>query len=155
MLTQSYVQSILRYEEGNLFWIKNTRSRRGKGPIGTVNGKGYRQAFIDNKIYTIHRLVFLLHHGWLPRYLDHIDGNRLNNRIENLRPCSNQQNMFNLEGRATSGIKGVTLTRHGTWQAQLSINGRNRYLGVYKTIEEAGEIVRQAREKHHGNFARH
>jgi hypothetical protein len=155
MLTQEYVQSVLRYEDGHLWWRNKTRNHHIDHPAGTVNGKGYRQICINYKIYTVHRLVFLYHHGWLPKYIDHINGVRTDNRIENLRACTHQQNCFNSAGYTSTGVKGVTWHKSAKkWQAQLSINGRNTYLGSFKTIEEAAEAVERARQEHHGAFAR-
>lgn len=155
MLTQEYVQSILRYEDGHLWWLKKTRNRQVDRPAGTINGNGYRQIYIDSRIYPEHRIIFLYHHGWLPKYIDHINGIRTDNRIENLRPCTQQQNCFNTKGYTSSGVKGVTWHKKDKrWQAQLSINGRNTYLGSYKTVEEAAAVVSLARQKHHGDFAK-
>ena len=90
-------------------------------------------------------------------FTDHISGDRLDNRRENLRIASNSENQFN-RGRPsnnTSGYKGVSWHRGaGKWQAQLAVNGKFMYLGLFTTPEAAHEAYTNAAEKLHGEFWR-
>lgn len=89
----------------------------------------------------LHRAVWLWHHGVLPAAIDHIDGNPLNCRIENLRPCTNAENQFNSSRKKNnrSGFKGVVHRRgyRQPWQARITIDGKPILIGGFDTPEEA------------------
>jgi hypothetical protein len=159
-LTVDLLNELFTYdkETGKLYY-KAARRRISVGDeAGCDNGRGYLRAEINGKKYRIHRLVFLMHKGYLPAVLDHIDGNTYNNRIENLRPASISQNQHNrkISKNNTSGYKGVSYQK-GTnkFRAQIKHQRKSIYLGLYATPEEADEVVRKAREELHGNFANH
>ena len=87
MITQERIKQLLKYKDGELVWIKKS----GIGShitVGAVAGSlkriGYMGVCIDKSNYLTHRLIFLYHHGYLPKTVDHIDGDRLNNKINNL-----------------------------------------------------------------------
>lgn len=113
-LTQDYLKSIFSYSDGCLFW-KHSRANN-KIKSGSLAGDfhkktGYYRVFIDKKRYKLHNIIFLFHHGYLPDIVDHIDGNSKNNRIENLRPATKQQNNCNQKIRKdnSSGWKGISI----------------------------------------------
>ena len=85
-LTQDLVRALFNYRDGNLYW-KISKSYRIKigNLAGRINKQGYRSVGINNKEYRYHRLIYLYHYGYLPKFIDHIDGNKLNNNIDNLR----------------------------------------------------------------------
>ena len=94
----------------------------------------------------------------MPKYIDHIDGNPLNNKIENLRECTHQQNHFNERKpkNNTSGIKGVSFHKPTKkWRATVFLNYKQHYLGLFKDIKEAEKACIEFRNKHHGEFANH
>ena len=125
ILTQNHLKSVLKYENGNLYWINSRPKIRAGALAGTVSSNGYRVIQLNWKIYKAHRLIFLYHHGYLPERIDHKDRNSLNNNIENLRPCNQSLNMANssMKSTNTSGYKGVSF-RSDTkkWQASLMKN---------------------------------
>ena len=93
-----------------------------------------------------------------PEYLDHINNDRLDNRIENLRAVSSKQNTYNtvLNIKNTSGVKGVAWHKHtGKWQARMRINDKEQYLGIFDNIEDAERVMKETREKIHGEYANH
>jgi hypothetical protein len=102
----------------------------------------------------MHRLIL----GLISRdaQADHNDGDGLNNTRLNLRPCNNTQNSAN-KGRYkrnTSGFKGVTFDKqHGRWRAQIGVNRKQKYLGLFDTPEEAFAVRCAAAAKFHGDFA--
>src|SRR5690606_27109627 len=104
------------------------------------------------------RAIFLIEHGYLPQFIDHRDGDRLNNRIDNLRACTNQENSWNSKkpSNNTSGIVGVTWNKNANrWKAQCNDhNGKRTYLGYFTNKHEAGEAVRKFCLEHHGEFAK-
>jgi len=102
--------------------------------------------------------VFLAHHGRIPRLIDHVDGNSLNNHISNLREATSQQNQRNAKTRktSTSGVKNVGWDKkRKLWAVRLYIYGRTLCFGHFSTLEEAAAVAEQARVNTFGEFARH
>lgn len=112
-------QEHLRYDAGELYWKKPHPGRRMWQPAGRVRD-GYREIFLHGARIGTHRLVWLMHHHWLPDLLDHIDRNPANNRIENLRPCNHSENNAN-KGTPANNISGHKFIH---WEA-----GRARWVG--------------------------
>ena len=158
-LTQELVKELFDYRDGKLYWKTDRGTNKLKGlRAGSDTFHGYRVIVINRKLYKEHRLVFLLHRGYLPNFLDHINGEKNDNRIENLRPATALENNRNAKIRVdnTSGAKGVSWHSSGKkWQATININGKLTYLGLFKTMNEAVETVKKAREQHHKEFARY
>lgn len=99
-----------------------------------------------------------MHHGYLPDVIDHIDGDILNNKIENLRPATHTQNMRNtkLSSRNNSGVKGVNWDKKSNkWRVHISVDGKTKTFGRFKDMELAELIAIEARDKYYGEFARH
>lgn len=159
MITQARVQELFNYDpETGLLIRKNSCGNQSKkGSIaGGIYGNGYRYISINKKRFKNHRLVFLLHNGYLPPIVDHIDNNPLNDRIENLRECTSQQNGFNAKTgkNNTSGIKGVTWSKdRRLWVAQIMVDRKTIQLGRFWDKEVAGQVVRIKRIELHGEFA--
>lgn len=84
---------------------------------------------------------------------DHIDGNGINNRYNNLRHATHRQNLISRKTESASGYRGVSLTRSGRWQAQLDSRKARRYLGAYDTAEEAARAWDEAAKELYGEFA--
>jgi hypothetical protein len=105
------------------------------------------------------RLVWMWHYGEDPGDLeiDHIDGNRANDRIENLRLATRSQQQWNVatNSRNTSGVKGVSFyKRLGLWRADIQVNGKQKTLGYFKERAQAVSAYKQAAVVLHGAFAR-
>ena len=144
--------------DGELVWSdspKNKKSKIGTRP-GSVDSRGYRQVRVKGVLTLEHRIVYFMHHKTLPRFLDHIDGNRTNNRIENLREATSSQNAFN---RATgksnkSGVKGVHWHKqHRKWYAAIKHKGNTKFLGLFKNFDDAVEARKKAEDENHREFA--
>jgi hypothetical protein len=106
----------------------------------------------------VHRLIYIMHHGHTDKEIDHIDGNPLNNRIENLRACTRGQNSCNSRMRRdnTTGIKGLYWNkRKESWRGRIQFEGKLHYIGTFKTIFDAACSMIPARERMHGEFAKH
>jgi hypothetical protein len=160
VMTREELKKILRYEDGHLLWIIKPSKRVNLGDVaGCVNKiSGYHQIIINKKKYYTHRLVFLYHKGYFPKFIDHIDCNRLNNRIENLRPCTKSENGQNMlmHKDNKSGVKGVYEDKHGNFIARSGmINGDRKYLGSYRTLSEAELVVMKHRESQVNKFINH
>ena len=106
----------------------------------------------------MHRLIFLFHYGYLPKIIDHIDGNPLNNDIKNLRESTHIENCQNAKKRTTntSGCKNVSWHKPANkWAVRLSINQKKVFFGLFEDIELADLVAHEARDLYHGKFARH
>ena len=152
-----YLNSILECRDGILYHKVN----RGKARAGNIAGqmaKHYWTLRIQNRNYYIHRVVFFMANGWCPDYIDHINGNKIDNRIENLRPATNQQNGGNSPIRKNNshGAKNLTFDKRSNfWYVKFWVNGVRRNLGCFKDKELAIEFAELARETIYGQFARH
>ena len=146
------IKNIFKCKEGNLYW----RAGRLKGrKAGTRHSKDYIQTSYQSERLYVHRLIFAMHNGFWPEQIDHIDGDKANNRIENLRNCNGFQNQWNTKTPKTnkSGVKGDDFNK-GKWRARIRFNGKRFNLGYYDDIELAELVVNEAREKWHKKFAR-
>ena len=156
--TQEKVKTLFDYHpDGYLVWAVNRRRGRIGNKVGTVHPNGYLRTTINKKLQSIHRIVYLWHYGELPKFIDHIDGNKLNNRIENLRPANDVENQQNakLSVKNTSGFKNVTLCpQTKKWAVKIKVYGKQKTIGRYDDIELADLVAQQARAKYHGEFAR-
>ena len=151
-LTQIY-----RYEDGNLFRLKSSGGKKAGSIAGwetICNGKKYKKINVNRKTYYLHQIIFMFHYGYIPKCIDHADGNSLNNKIENLREATQSQNVHNSLARKnnTSGFKGVSFQKN-KWTAAIMVNGRNISLGAYSNIEEAASAYKRGSEKYYGEFS--
>jgi hypothetical protein len=159
MLTQEQANSLFHYCDGELIRISLIGKKAKLGAVvGHVGKRGYKYLSIYKKKYYVHRVIWLMKYGSLPKYIDHIDGNPLNNRIENLRACTLAENSCNAKTRSdnTSGTKGVYWFKpKQKWRARISLNKKDYHIGYFNTKEEAEIAVIAARTKIHQEFARY
>lgn len=158
-LTQQRVRELFDYrEDGQLIWRKYRAHNARAGDVaGYLKNHGYLYVGVDDKRFLAHRVVFVWHHGYLPPDVDHINGVRLDNRIENLRAASRGENLQNSKKstRNTSGFKGVSwCKRKLKWRANICENYKQISLGYFDTPEAAHEAYKAAALKHFGEFAR-
>jgi hypothetical protein len=149
------LHSLFEYKDGDLIWkVKNT-----KGKIaGSLKPTGYTVIEVDGKNIMAHRLVWIMHNGNFEGYIDHIDGNRSNNRIENLRVVDRTKNQWNrkISHNNPIGVKGVRFRKDSNkFEARLTVNGKRMVLGSFKDLELAQLVVMEARNKYHKEFANH
>ena len=157
-LTSEYLHQLLEYRDGKLFWKVNRGKARIGEEAGCVGNRGYLVIVVNGKQRMAHRLIWLMHGKELTEMLDHIDGDQLNNRIENLRAVTNSQNQRNQKLRkdGTSGIKGVSwISSYKRWSGQVWHEGKLYRAGYFKDKDECAAAVRELREQLHGEFARH
>jgi len=158
ILTQDQVKDLFEYRDGELYWKINKGTVKIGSKTGSLHHSGYRFTQINKKTYLLHRIIFLYHHGYLPQYIDHIDNNKINNKIENLREATRSQNGFNtrISKTNTSGIKGVNWSKSSKkWEVRVQINNKRKCIGIYADIELAELVATEARNKYHQEFARH
>jgi hypothetical protein len=157
ILTQEYLHTVFTYKNGHLYW-KKTGTGIVKEQAGWQDKLGYWNLGLNKKTYKIHRLIYLMHHGFMPKCIDHIDNNALNNAIENLREATLSENQFNSKTHknSTTKIKNVTyLQESGKYRVTLALNKSKKHFGYYDDLELAELVAIEARDKYHGRFARH
>ena len=132
---------IYNFETGELI----NRSRRNFSAAGSragsVDSHGYRRIGIDGKVYAEHRIIWVWVYGAVPEgyLIDHINHNKLDNRIQNLRLATSQMNNVNIKSNRINktGYRGVTKTRLGQFEARIKQEGKNKYLGTFNSALEA------------------
>jgi len=160
-LTQRRLKELLRYNRRTGVFIRRVTVSGGPkaGDIaGSLATKGYLVMSIDGHMYRMHRLAWLYVHGrWPKDMIDHINLDKTDNRIANLREADNSKNKANgrLYRNNTLGFKGIRLHKqNGRFQAQIRTKGKTISLGYYGTKEEAHEAYCRAARKVFGEFAR-
>jgi hypothetical protein len=160
-LTQEEVQKLFDYNfiTGIFSWKVSVKGTKGNGKkAGTITHAGYDDVCIRGKKYGLHRIAFLYMEGAVPANVDHVNNIKSCNAWHNLREASISQNSFNCAGRGTkSGYKNVIYDPRGRkkWTASIIVKKKRISLGYFMTPEEANEAAIEARNKHHGEFARH
>lgn len=160
MLTYEKVNELFEYLPNGELKRKITTSP--KSIKGTIVGNGdlrrYKYFSFKGKKYYNHRIVWLIHHGCMPKQIDHINGNPLDNRIENLRECNQSQNNWNQGIKVTnkSGHKGISwYVRDKRWVAKLNVCGKSHIVGNFVNKEDAIKAMEKTRIELHKEFARH
>lgn len=158
LITPERLRDLVTYdpETGYLHWRETTQWVRAGSICGCLNNHGYRQVGIDKRKMAGHRLVWLYVYGSYPSMIDHINGNRDDNRIGNLREVTNSQNQMNKSRQRNGrlGLKGVCWRKRGRPRGEVNLNGK-AISKAFDTPEEAYEWACKAREQVHGEFARH
>lgn len=158
-ITKQALHELFDYANGNLLWkVKKSKKIQIGSIAGSKNKHGYISIVIDRKNYTAHRLVYMFFNDILYGFdIDHVDGNRANNKIENLRLATKKQNSQNVKKRigCTSQYKGVSKRKNSsTFVCQIRINGKQKCLGYFNDEVEAARTYDQKAKEHFGVFAK-
>lgn len=159
--TLQRLEEVFEYRDGALFWKQkphkysmNVVGRRA----GTAATAGYWRVKLDGATYFEHRLIYALHNdGKCPEVIDHIDGNKENNRVENLRAATISQNAHNakLQARNTSGAKNVSWVKSkNRWRVFVTVNGKRKFWS-FADFELAELFAVEARSLFFGEYANH
>jgi hypothetical protein len=162
MITHEELTQILNYDPqtGCLYWKSPRPKIKVGAKAGHLHRRGYINLEINGKHYAAHRIVWMYVTGRFPeKMLDHINGNKTDNRFENLREATNGQNRANSRTTNKHGLKGVRLLpwiKEGgrCWEAKITANGRVRYIGCFFSKEEAHQAYCEEAKKAHGEFAK-
>ena len=143
-LTYDYANYLFKYdpEMGNLYRRVKGTEEFGSKPAGTKTKTGYIQIYVDGKLYLAHRIIMLLVNKSLSDnyQVDHIDHDRLNNKLNNLRVVSPSGNMRNCGKRSdnSTGMTGVVYHKQARkYMANIFVGGKKIYIGLFNTLEEA------------------
>jgi hypothetical protein len=162
-ISHEYLLERLVYDEetGLLTWKVNKNgsrrwnSRYSGQVAGAILLTGYISVSLDGSLYLAHRLIWFMVHGEWPEKIDHKDLDKKNNRMCNLRLVSHSQNLINrhVQTNNRSGYKGVCFNnRDNRWMATLKRNGKQKYLGLFNTKEEAYTAYCKAADVNDGFF---
>jgi hypothetical protein len=160
VITQRRLRELIYYDPvtGIITCIKARRSKVRPGQIhGSKMKSGYIEMRIDGVRGLAHRFAWFYMYGVWPKEIDHINGDKSDNRRINLRDVSrtiNNANSHKLRKKNKSGVRGVSwFSRDGLWRATIYINKRAKNLGHFKTIEEAAKARRDAELNVYGGLA--
>lgn len=144
------IRKEFKYENGLLINLKTNKTAK------SYHGEYVRVRYAGKSI-AAHRIIFFMHYGYLPRCIDHINGIRTDNRIENLREATHKQNAQNRKKAKnnTSGVKGVSwCKRSERWRAVVQNDGKYINLGYFKNFCDAKKRSDNYRKSLHGDFYR-
>lgn len=148
--------SRLEHKEGSLYWKQPTPMKQVGDFAGSLNkDSGYIQIGFKRKTYLAHRVAFFMYNGYLPKYVDHINGIRDDQHPENLREADaagNSRNCSVMNGKNTK-YKGIYFNS-GKWEARIRVDGKLLYLGRFSTEEDAANAYNKAAPIHHKSFAK-
>jgi DUF971 family protein len=160
-LTAERVRELLSYdaETGAFTWREGRRNQAKQGQAaGSTGGNGYRLLSIDNRRYNAHRVAWLYVYGeWPQGQVDHIDGDKTNNRMGNLRvvsPSTNRENMRKSPKTAkvgALGVRTVTFSPSRPYQARITVKGKEKHIGLFESVEAAhAAYINEKRRLHAG-----
>jgi len=140
-------------DTGLFKWLEPTYPKKPGWISGSQKGNGYLRIKVNQQQHAAHRLAWYLMHGkWPDNMIDHIDGNPLNNKLNNLRDVSsfvNQQNRKKAQRSSLTGLIGVTEKRPGRYYARITADGERKCLGTFDTPEQAHQAYLEAKRKYH------
>lgn len=156
ILTQATIKELLHYDSstGLFTWRKTKNNRLKPGDVaGSVRPNGYVNLGVAGKLYLAHRLAWLYMHGkWPSCVIDHINRDKSDNRIANLRDVTssvNEQNKL-ICSRNSSGYRGVCFDpRRGKWEAKIWHHGRKQWIGYFDDAMEAATAYAKAAATYH------
>ena len=158
--SQEELHRLFEYKEGNLYWkIKPNRRIKIGNKAGSLHGTGYVHLKINTVEYRMHRIIWAYHYGAIPSNLqiDHIDGDKVNNTIKNLRLATHGQNQSNNKRayrNSRSSILGVYWhKRDRKWSAEIKTNSKSIYLGCFANQEDAIAARKAAELQYFAEFA--
>lgn len=139
-LTALEARSLFEVREGLLINRHARRMVKAGSVCGSPNGAGYLHFRYLGSHYYVHKVIWLIERGESANQIDHINGDRSDNRIENLREVTCQENLRNRKiGKGnTSGVMGVIWCAHKKlWLARIGAGGRSKFLGYFESFDQA------------------
>ena len=160
-ISQELLRSLFDYapETGVLTWASDAKSNRAKAgqEAGYISTHiGYRYVGIGKQMFLAHRLIWLLEYGHLPKVVDHINRDKTDNRLANLRAADKRLNAYNskVQSNNKSGYRGVSWDKTANkWVSTFHRNGRKTFIGLFDTADEAAAAYGAVYLSHAGYFA--
>lgn len=156
------IKEFISYDpvSGEFTWKQNKGRAKAGDVVGWLSAEGYRKAKIFGVTYTLHRLGWMMVNGGIADNIDidHINCNRADNRISNLRLATRGQNLRNegLRKNNRTGVKGVNWhKKHGKYQVQVMLNRKKFHGGYFDSLSDAEIASTLLRDRLHGEFCRH
>lgn len=152
LIPEAHLREIFEYRDGALYWKFDPRRRpQWNGQFagaraGYQEKNGYRAVYFNasernglkkSRPIAAHRLIFCFHHGYYPPQVDHINGDRGDDRIENLRAALAYQNAANIERAGPTGCPGVRRRQDGRYEVRVSFAKKRHQIGSFTTLEDA------------------
>ena len=150
-LSVSEIKDIWRYKDGKLFWKINPKNGVREGEeAGSKNSNGYWQVRYKQVGYSRHRIIYYMHTNNWPDVIDHINQDKTDDRFENLREASPILNSHNCDKAwGKTPYRGVYYRKdRGKFQSTIRINGKQNFIGVFNTAEEASEAYQRFKQIH-------
>jgi len=151
--SQSELLSLFDYRDGVLYWKTSGRKRIKNQRAGHLDLlSGYDYVRVNNKLLRVHRLIWCMFYGYEPSEIDHINRNKADNRIENLREVSRSENNYNHPLRIdnTSGVRGVSWNKiKNKWRVYINVKKQRLELGYFNDFELACLVAEEARDRYH------
>jgi hypothetical protein len=158
MITKEELKSQVNYDQetGIFTWkVRNSNRIRIGDQAGNYHNGGYIEMQLLGQRHLAHRLAWLYVYGYTPKLIDHIDGNKLNNKISNLREASYSENAYNSKIRSDnkSGVRCVSWDKvRQSWEVRVKIDGKLKHFGNYKELDDAAKVAKKIRKEHHSCF---
>tara|TARA_R110000868_G_C10556024_1_gene736390 strand:+ start:125 stop:628 length:504 start_codon:yes stop_codon:yes gene_type:complete len=159
-LTKDYLNYLFEYKDGEIYW-KNKPSKFANIYIGqkagTIDNKNYKFVSFNKRRKPVHLIIYCMFNDYCPEFIDHKDRNTLNNLIENLRPVTRSQNMFNSKLRkdSQSNYKNIQFSKlTNKYVVRIVVDGVRKNFGSYSDIDYAKFVANAMRHKYHGEYAR-
>ena len=158
-MTQSELKSLLHYDQdtGIFTWLNSISKIKEKSIAGYLHPLGYVDIQINKKHYKAHRLAWLYIYGkWPKQFIDHINNNKSDNRLLNLREATSVQNKWNTPSTSSTGAKGVYwIASRNRYRVSFTINGKLKCFGHFKKehFKEAKELAKTIILELHGEYA--
>ena len=146
-LTTDVLHELFEYKEGKLYRKVPTGGQSVGAEAGSIRHDGYLDVKINKKKYRVHRIIYMMFYGHIPRnmQIDHINRDRTDNRIENLREVTHSENQWNVGNR-----KGYYFVKESSkYRVLIRVNGKRLLIGDFHTEEEAAEAYKEAKKKYH------
>lgn len=146
------------YHFSKLSAMKTVNTRSAGKEVGTPNGKGYLTVRLTYKgkvkNYLVHRIIWkMFNYDPCDLLIDHINGNILDNRLENLRACTSSQNLGNMHKVKRNGLQGAFyLKDRGKWRSAIKVEGVTHYLGTFNSEMDAHLAYKKAKEERNNKF---
>ena len=152
-ITQKYLLETFLYQNGSLIWKKSRKKINAGDKAGTVNDNGYIVVGLNRKRYRLHHLIWLLHYGtWPKQFLDHINCNKFDNKIENLREANFSQNNAN-RPRQKNNSTGFKNVYYHPKTNKYRVRIKKISFGLYASLEEANKMAIHYRNVLFGEFS--